>query len=99
SSPFDISEQEIRERCAALLNAAVDEASRLYHNYIGTEHLYNALTKIDGGITQRLLIAVGLDPRSVRSDIRREAGPGEDEPDEEPPFTPRAYRVLAHAVY
>jgi ATP-dependent Clp protease ATP-binding subunit ClpC len=98
-APLDISEQEIRERCAALLSAAVDEAARLYHNYIGTEHLYNALTKIDGGIAQRLLLSSGHDPRTVRNDIRREAVPGEDEPEDEPPFTPRAYRVLAMAVY
>ena len=76
-SPLDISEQEIRERCASLLTAASDEATRLYHNYIGTEHLYNALTKVEGGITQRLLVSVGLDPRIIRNDIRRDAGTGE----------------------
>ncbi|MEP7289475.1 MAG: ATP-dependent Clp protease ATP-binding subunit [Chloroflexota bacterium] len=78
---------------------AVDEASRLYHNYIGTEHLYNALTKIDGGITQRLLVTSGFDPRNVRNEIRREAGAGEDGPEDNPPFTPRANRVLAMAVF
>ncbi len=98
-SPLDISEQEIRERCAGLLTAALDEATRLYHNYIGTEHLYNALTKVEGGVTQRLLLAANLDPRVIRNDIRRDAGPGEDEPEDEPPFTPRAYRVLAMAVF
>ncbi len=99
ASPLDISEQEIRERSAGLLSAAIDEAARLSHNYIGTEHLYNALTKIEGGITQRLLMATGLDPRLVRNEIRREAGQGEDEPEDAPPFTPRAYRVLAMAVF
>lgn len=99
TSPLDISEQEIRERCAPLLSATVDEAARLHHNFIGTEHLFNALSKIEGGITQRLLVAAGLDPRTTRNEIRREAVFGEDEPEEEPPFSPRAYRVLAMAVY
>ncbi len=99
TSPLDISEQEIRERCASILSAAVDEAGRLHHNFIGTEHLFNALSKIEGGITQRLLVAAGLDPRTTRNAIRREAGTGETEPEDEPPFTPRAYRVLAMAVY
>jgi ATP-dependent Clp protease ATP-binding subunit ClpC len=99
TSPLDISEQEIRERCAPLLSAAIDEAARLHHNFIGTEHLYNALSKIEGGIAQRLLLGAGLDPRTVRHEIRREALGGEDEPEEEPPFSPRAYRVLAMAVY
>src|SRR5437868_4866621 len=99
SSPLDISEQEIRERCATILGAAIDEAARLYHNFIGTEHLYNALTKIEGGVTQRLLLSASLEPRNVRNEIRREAGMGQDDIEEEPNFTPRAYRVLAMAVY
>lgn len=41
----DISDQEIRERCSYLLSAAAEEASRLRHDYIGTEHLYIALTQ------------------------------------------------------
>lgn len=99
ATPLDISEQEIRERCEDILGAATDEAARMHHNFIGTEHLFNALTKIDGGMAQRLLLSAGLDARHVRNEIRREAGPGEDNPEEEPPFTPRAYRVLAMAVF
>ncbi|HLY27587.1 MAG TPA: ATP-dependent Clp protease ATP-binding subunit, partial [Aggregatilineales bacterium] len=98
-SPLDISEQEIRERCVEILNAAADEAAAQSHNFIGTEHLYNALTRIEGGITHRLLLASGLDPRTVRQDIRMEAGRGDDEPVEQPRFTPRAYRILATAVF
>src|SRR5260221_6156115 len=37
--------------------------------------------------------------RKVRNEIRKEAGPGEDEPEDAPPFTPRAHRVLAMSVY
>jgi len=98
-SPLDISEAEIRERCAALLAGAQEEAARLNHNYIGTEHLYNAITKIEGSIAHRLLEAAGLDPRTVRNEVRREAGAGEEETEERPPLTPRAYRVLAMATY
>ncbi len=35
----------------------------------------------------------------MRNEIRREAGAGEDEPEDEPPFTPRAHRILAMAIY
>ena len=38
--PPDIPEKEIRKRCAGLLNAAAEEARRLGHNYIGTEHMF-----------------------------------------------------------
>jgi ATP-dependent Clp protease ATP-binding subunit ClpC len=102
SSSPEISEQEIRERCATLLRAATDEAvHRLHHNYLGAEHLYIALTQIEGGATQRLLANAGLDPRSVRNEIRREAGANDSDASfyiDDLPFTPRAYRILCDAV-
>jgi ATP-dependent Clp protease ATP-binding subunit ClpC len=99
-SPFDeINEAEIRERCAALLNAALDEAVRLHHNYIGTEHLYNAITKVEGSIAAQLLREAMLDPRVVRNEVRREVGAGDDDVGAAPPLTPRARRVLATALY
>ena len=97
----EISEQEIRERCDAWLRAASDEAVRLHHNFIGTEHLYIALTQVEGSLAQRLLLTAGLDPRSVRNEIRRDAGAhdsGQESFADVLPFTPRAYRVLSDAV-
>ncbi|MDW8299272.1 MAG: Clp protease N-terminal domain-containing protein, partial [Anaerolineae bacterium] len=99
-SSAEISEQEIRERCSQLLQAASDEATRLHHTFIGTEHLYIALTQVEGSLSQRLLLTAGLDPRSVRNDIRRDAGMYEAEQDmpTKLPLTPRAYRVLSEAI-
>jgi ATP-dependent Clp protease ATP-binding subunit ClpC len=97
--PLDISEQEIRERCIPILGDAIKEAADLGHNFVGTEHLYNALSKVEGGIAQRLLLVSGLDPRQVRKEIRREAMPGDDDTEEDPPFTPRARTILAAAVF
>ncbi len=98
-SPLDISEQEIRKRCAPLLEGAIEEATRLRHNYIGTEHLFNAMTRTPGGPAARMLLEAGLEPREVRNLIRREVGAGDDVVSEWPPLTPRAHRVLAMAVY
>jgi ATP-dependent Clp protease ATP-binding subunit ClpC len=99
-SSAEISEQEIRERCRHLLRAAGDEARRLNHSFIGTEHLYIALTQVEGSLAQRLLLAAGLDPRGVRNAIRRDAGIQESEQADlsELPFTPRAYRILSDAI-
>lgn len=96
----EISEQEIRERCRHVLRVASDEARRLNHSFIGTEHLYIALTQVEGSLAQRLLLAAGLDPRSVRNAIRRDAGVQDnDQIDlDELPFTPRAYRILSDAI-
>ncbi len=54
-SPLDISEQEIRKRCGPLLEGAIEEATRLRHNYIGTEHLLLALAKEEEGIAAQVL--------------------------------------------
>ncbi len=98
-SPLDISEQEIRERCRVLLEAAIHESIRLRHNYIGTEHLFNALTQLSGSVTAHLLRTSGLDPREVRNAIRREVGVGDDVVGQHPPLTPRLHRILALAIY
>ncbi len=98
-SPLDISEQEIRKRCGPLLEGAIQEATRLRHNYIGTEHLFNAMTRLPNSVTAQLLVEAGLEPRLIRNLIRREVGAGDDAVSEWPPLTPRAHRVLAMAVY
>lgn len=98
-SPHDVSEAEIRRLCADLLYAARDEAVRLKHNYLGTEHLFNALTRTTNGIATLILTDSGLDPREVRNVIRREVGSGDDEVSEHPPLTPRVHRLLAQSVY
>ena len=98
-SPLDISEQEIRKRSSPLLEGALQEAARLRHNYIGTEHLFNAMTRLPASITARLLVESGMEPRTIRNLIRREIGAGDDALSDSPPLTPRAYRVLAMAVY
>ena len=98
-SPLDISEQEIRKRSSPLLEGAIQEAARLRHNYIGTEHLFNAMTRLPGSITARLLVESGMEPRTIRNLIRREIGAGDDAVSDSPPLTPRAHRVLAMAVY
>jgi len=98
-SPLDISEQEIRKRCGPLLEGAIEEATRLRHNYIGTEHLFNGLTQAPGSPAARMLIEAGIEPREFRNLIRREVGAGDDVVSEWPPVTPRSHRVLAMAVY
>lgn len=102
SSSPDITEQEIRERCALILSVATEEANELHHQFIGTEHLYLALAQSTGGVAQQLLLSAGLDPAVVRREVRREAGAYDNEPSyysSELPFTPRCHRVLVNAVH
>ncbi|MDZ4766303.1 MAG: ATP-dependent Clp protease ATP-binding subunit [Chloroflexota bacterium] len=96
--PPDIPEKELRARCAGLLTVATEEAQRLGHPYLGVEHLFIAITKIEMGATGRLLKSAGLNARHVRNEIRKEIGTSEGG---EPPYplTPRAEMVLSLAIF
>jgi len=99
STQPEFPEKEIRERCSRLLSPAAEEARRLGHNYIGTEHLFMAMTKIENGAADVLLKRAGLNPRIVRQEIRREIGTGEGTIDNVLPLTPRAGMVLSIAMF
>ncbi|MBK8024782.1 MAG: ATP-dependent Clp protease ATP-binding subunit [Chloroflexi bacterium] len=99
TQPPEFPEKEIRRRCTGLLSAAAEEARRLSHNYIGVEHLFIAMTKSEGGVAPSLLDRAGLNPRSVRNEIRREIGTGEGSLEEVLPLTPRAMMVLSLAIF
>ncbi len=95
----DIPEKEIRERCTEILSGAAEEARRLGHNYIGTEHLFIAATRNENGPTTRLLRRAGMNPRQVRNEIRREVGISDGPLDEVLPLTPRTEMVLSLAIF
>jgi hypothetical protein len=77
-----------------VLQFAADEADRLLHNYIGTEHLLLGLLREERGVAATLLTGAGLTLQQVRSDIesmlseRAPSAPAVDERDLEgdPPF-------------
>jgi len=76
--------------------AAVQDARRLQHGWLGVEHLFLAILRIDGGATVRALQAMGHDARPLRRRVREHVGPGTGAV-ENPPLTPRADRVLQAA--
>lgn len=53
---------------------ARQESARLHHYFIGVEHLFVALTKLEGGLTAATLERHGLTPRFVRYSIRETVG-------------------------
>jgi len=96
----DIPEREIRERCATLLSASAEEARRLNHNYIGTEHLFMAVIQKEDGPTAVLLKRAGLNPRHVYNELRRELGKLEGPMNDDVlPLTPRSEIVLSLAIF
>src|SRR5437879_5771584 len=59
-----------------VLGLALMEARRMHKDYLGTPHLFIALTKLDGGCTQDALRSLGFSPKQVRDVIRLALGNG-----------------------
>ena len=65
------------KRARQSLNMAQEEAKRMNHSYIGTEHLLLGLLREEEGVAARVLIDLGLSISQVRSAVERMVGRGE----------------------
>jgi len=70
-------------RAKKVLELALEEASQLGHNYIGTEHLLLGLIKESEGIAARVLLNLGVKLEDVREEVLEflgaDVGPEEEE--------------------
>src|SRR5262249_13678096 len=85
-----------RARHAVVL--AQDDARRLNHNYIGTEHLLLGLLGEPDGLASRALQGFGLSAGGVRAAVTAIIGIGTATPAGHIPFTPRAKKTLELAL-
>jgi ATP-dependent Clp protease ATP-binding subunit ClpC len=87
------------ERVRKVLFLARDEASRLQHEYIGTEHLLLGIVREGEGIAAKVLKTMGLDFEQIRLAVEKlVSATGGTVMIGEIPFTPRAKTVLELAV-
>ena len=68
--------QRFTQRARRVLSLAHEEAERLHHNYLGTEHLLLGLIREEGGVAGRVLRELGLDPARVKETVERLTGVG-----------------------
>jgi ATP-dependent Clp protease ATP-binding subunit ClpC len=73
---------------------AQEEARRLNHHYIGTEHILLGLLRDDESVATRALQALGITLEAVRQQVEEIVGRGKKMPSGHIPFTPRAKKVL-----
>jgi ATP-dependent Clp protease ATP-binding subunit ClpA len=78
--------------------SAQEQARRLRHDYIGTEHLLLGLLDERDGIAARALAALGVTEAAVNDRIAKLVPAGTAEPPGHIPFTPRAKKVLELAL-
>ena len=82
------------ERAQKVLFLARDEARRLGHPAVGTEHLLLGLLREGDGIAARALQALGVNLDKVRKEVEKIVVPGDLKSGEEIGLTPRAKKVL-----
>ena len=91
--------KRFNENAQKVILVAQEEAKRLNHDYVGTEHILLGLSALEGTVSNKILSGLGVTFRKVRQEIEKMVGIG----DAimllgEIPFTPRAKKVLEFSV-
>src|SRR5690625_3025051 len=81
------------ERAQKVLALSQEEAVRLGHNNIGTEHILLGLIREGEGIAAKALKELGLEEKKIEEEVEKLIGKG-DQPMQSVHYTPRAKRVV-----
>jgi ATP-dependent Clp protease ATP-binding subunit ClpC len=90
--------QRFTDRARNVVVNAQDEARRLDHDFIGTEHILLGLIREGDGVAARALEAVDISLDAARQEVEKIIGHGQRAPSGHIPFTPRAKKVLELAT-
>ncbi len=85
-------------RAQQVLTLSGDEAIRLKHQFVGTEHLLLGLIALGQGVAVNVLQRLGLTVEIVRAEVEKQVGFGPHEVSFRPPLTPRSKKVLTLAA-
>lgn len=86
------------ERAQKVIAYAQEEARRLNHNVIGTEHLLLGLIREGEGVAAKALQNLGIDLNKVRTQVENMIGVGPFAVQGPIGYTPRAKRVMELAI-
>ena len=86
--------ERFTDRARRVVVLAQEEARRLNHNYIGTEHILLGLVREGEGVAAKALESLGISLEAVRGQVEEIIGRGGQSPADHIPFTPRAKKVL-----
>ncbi|TEU11459.1 MAG: ATP-dependent Clp protease ATP-binding subunit [Anaerolineales bacterium] len=87
------------KRARRVLSLAQEEAQRLNHNYIGTEHLLLGLIREENGVAVKVLGELGVKLQRVKDMVERTVGQGQRTMfSSKLTLTPRTKRVIELAV-
>ena len=87
------------ERVRKVLSLARDEAGRLHHDYIGSEHILLGLIREGEGVAAAVLSQIGLDLETIRIKVEELVKPGGSTLTiGDVPYTSVAKKVLEYAI-
>jgi ATP-dependent Clp protease ATP-binding subunit ClpC len=86
------------KRARRVLSLAQEEAQRLGHGYIGTEHLLLGLVSEQGSVAARILRDLRIEPDKIRSVVEETITPGHSAIAGELELSPRTKQVIELAV-
>ena len=89
--------ERFTQRARRVLSLAHQEAERMRHNYIGTEHVLLGLIREEGGVAGRVLRELGLEVERVQELVERMVGTGQYKGGKLD-LSPGTQQVLEHAV-
>jgi ATP-dependent Clp protease ATP-binding subunit ClpA len=90
--------ERFTDRARRVVVLAQEEARLLNHGYLGTEHLVLGLISEGTGRSRQVLIELGADLDSFRSEVEEIVGKGTGIVRGHIPFTPRAKKVMEFAL-
>jgi ATP-dependent Clp protease ATP-binding subunit ClpA len=90
--------ERFTDRARQVVVLAQDEARRLGHNYIGTEHILLGLLREQEGLAAHVLESFDVTVEEVRAQVARIVGQGDEVTTGQIPFTPRTKKVLELAL-
>jgi ATP-dependent Clp protease ATP-binding subunit ClpC len=86
--------ERFTERARLLVVEAQQEARRLDHDYVGTEHLLLGLTDVSEGLAVKVLESLGISPEAIRQRVEESVDRGEQAPSGPIRFTSQAKTAL-----
>jgi ATP-dependent Clp protease ATP-binding subunit ClpC len=86
--------ERFTDRARRVMLLAEEEARRLNHDYIGTEHILLGLIREGEGVAAKTLGSLGISLQAVRGQVEEITGRGRQAPSGRIPYTPRAKKVL-----
>ena len=90
--------ENFTERAKMVIYIAQEEAKKLGHDFLGTEHLLYGLVTEGNGVAARALQELGVEPQAIADQIDAIVGRGEEEYAGVVTLTPRTKKVLSLAL-